>query len=363
VNPSADGSDSQLELSKFLYAAIPNGSDTAGAKLSGSRRLLRPLHVKMTISSRLVKVLVLLLFPVTSCVRTPPSVDPTIGRSPTLRVQLEDGTVTRLEIEEYVVGSILAEADIRDLDRTTIERVVQTQAILARTYALANRNRHQSDGFDLCSTTHCQVYRSTEHLSPRNADISRFAATSTAGLVITHSGIPINAVFHADCGGSTSNSEVAWGGITPPYLRAVDDSFCLLDNPVSWQFTASQKELLATLNTDARTRIGNQLHGFQISEKDGSGRVQQLLVHSDESSKLRGEVFREVITRRFGPNSLKSTRFTVRRQGNDFIFEGRGWGHGIGLCQRGAAARARAGQAPSQILNHYYHDTSLTQYY
>ena len=318
----------------------------------------------MTISSRLVKLLVLLLIPVTSCVRTPPSVDPTISKSPTVRVQFEDGTVARLGIEEYVMGSILAEADIRGLDRTTIERVVQTQAILARTYALANRNRHQSDGFDLCSTTHCQVYRSTKHLLPRNADISRFAATSTAGLVITHDGIPINAVFHADCGGSTSNSEVVWGGITPPYLRAVDDSFCLLDNPVSWQFTASQEELLATLNTDARTRIGNQLHELQISEKDESGRVQQLLVGGDESSaKLRGEVFRAVISRRFGPNSLKSTRFTVRRQGNGFIFEGRGWGHGIGLCQRGAAARAKAGQTPSEILSHYYHDTSLTQYY
>ena len=318
----------------------------------------------MTISSRLVKILVLLLFPVTSCVRQPPSVDPTISRSPTVRVQFEDGTVARLQIEEYVVGSILAEADIRGLNQMAIERVVQTQAILARTYALANRDRHQSDGFDLCSTTHCQVYRSIKHLSPRNADISRFAATSTAGLVLTHDGIPINAVFHADCGGSTSNAEVVWGYTTPPYLRAVDDSFCLLENPVTWQFIASQEELLATLNTDSRTRIGNRLHTIQISEKDGSGRVQQLFVGGDESSaKVRGEIFREVITRRFGPNSLKSTRFTVRRQGGDFIFDGRGWGHGIGLCQRGAAARARAGQAPSQILSHYYHDTSLTQYY
>ena len=317
----------------------------------------------MTTKSRLVKVLFPLLA-FSSCVRTAPSLDPITVANPTVRVQFEDGTITRLDLEEYIVGSILAEADIRGLDRTTIERVVQTQAILARTYALANRNRHQSDGFDLCSTTHCQVYRSTEHLSPQNTNMSRFAAASTAGLVITHDGVPINAVFHADCGGGTSNAEVVWGGVTPPYLQAVDDSFCLLNDPMSWQFTVSNEELLAVINTDSRTRIGNQLHEFRISEKDASGRVQRLIIRGDESThRIRGEEFREVIARRFGPNSLKSTRFTIRHQGSGFIFEGRGWGHGIGLCQRGAAARAKAGQGPSQILSHYYHDTSLTQYY
>ena len=319
----------------------------------------------MTLKSRLVNVFCLLpLITFTSCVRPARSLNPTTVASATVRVQVEDGTITRLGIEEYVVGSILAEADIRGLDRTTIERVVRIQAILARTYALANRNRHRNEGFDLCSTTHCQVYRSTEHLSPHNANISRFAATSTAGLVITHGGIPINAVFHADCGGGTSNAEVVWGGLTPPYLQAVDDSFCLLHNPMSWKVAMSNEDLLATLNTDARTRIGRQLQEFRIIEKDASGRVQRLLIGGDEStSKVRGEEFRQVITRRLGPNSLKSTRFTIRRQDNGFVFEGQGWGHGIGLCQRGAAARASAGQDPSEILSHYYHNTSLTQYY
>jgi len=319
----------------------------------------------MTVESRFTKVLCLLpLIAITSCVRPTPSLDPTAVTSPTLRIQVEDGTVKRLGIEEYVAGSILAEADIRGLDRPTIERVVQTQAILARTYALANRNRHRNEGFDLCSATHCQVYRSAEHLSPHNAQLSRFAVISTAGLVITHGNMPINAVFHADCGGGTSNAEVVWGGVTPPYLQAVDDSFCLLSNPISWKFTISNEDLVATLNTDARTRVGRQLQKFQIDQKDSSDRVRRLFIEGDEStSKVRGEEFRQVITRHFGPNSLKSTRFTIRRQGNSFIFEGQGWGHGIGLCQRGAAARASAGQNPSEILSHYYHDTSLTQYY
>ena len=246
----------------------------------------------MTIEARLVKVLCLLpLTAFTACVRPAPSLDPTTIASPSVRVQVEDGTVTRLGIEEYVTGSILAEADIRGLNRTTIERVVQTQAILARTYALANRNRHRNEGFDLCSTTHCQVYRPTEHLSLHNANISRFAATSTAGLVITHGGMPINAVFHADCGGGTSDAEVVWGGVTPPYLQSVDDSFCLLNNPISWNFTISNEDLLTTLNTDARTRVGRQLQEFRIIETDASDRVQRLLIGGDESTKVRGEEF------------------------------------------------------------------------
>ena len=301
----------------------------------------------------------------TSCVTNRPHLDPASPSDSTVRVELEPGgSVMVLDLEEYVVGSILAEADIRGLNPETAETVAQVQAILARTYALANQGRHTDEGFDLCSTTHCQVYRPVSMLSNQGASLARSAAQATAGFVVTHGGLPINALFHADCGGGTSDAGVAWGGPTPPYLHAVSDPFCLREEPAGWQFSVTAAELLAALNADPRTRVGADLYAVEPTEEDRAGRVATIVIRGDDSvSTVRGEELRHILTQRFGPRSLRSTRFTVARRDKQFVFEGRGWGHGIGLCQLGAAARAGAGHTPSEIFHHYYPGTALTRYY
>ena len=149
----------------------------------------------------------------TSCVANPPRLDPVPPSDPVVRIELTPGgAVVMLGLEDYVIGSILAEADVRGLGANAAQRVAQVQAVLARTYALANRTRHAHEGFDLCSTTHCQVYRPPDALSARGESLARSASRVTAGLVITYDGLPINALFHADCGGSTSDATVAWVG-------------------------------------------------------------------------------------------------------------------------------------------------------
>ena len=300
-----------------------------------------------------------------SCVANRPPLDTIPPSGPGVRIELAPGgAVVTLGLEEYVVGSILAEADVRGLDADAAQRVAQVQAILARTYALANQSRHAPDGFDLCSTTHCQVYRPADALPEGASTLARSATRATNGLVITHEGRPINSVFHADCGGSTSDATVAWGGPTPPYLHAVGDRFCLTDARDPWHFIVSRTELRDALNLDRRTQVGRHLEGLRTAEQDESGRVVRVEIWGEESvSDVRGEELRRVLTERFGPNSIKSARFSVQREGDQFLFEGRGWGHGIGLCQRGAAARARTGHTPAEIFQHYYPGTSLTQYY
>ena len=301
----------------------------------------------------------------TSCVTNRPLLDPTRPSDATVRLEIEPGgLVTVLDLEEYVVGSILAEADIRDLNQETAETVAQVQAILARTYALANHGRHTDEGFDLCSTTHCQVYRPVATLSDHHAKLAQSAAQATAGLVVSHDGLPINALFHADCGGGTSDAGVAWGGPTPPYLTAVVDLFCLREEPPGWQFSVAADDLAAALNDDPRTRVGADLYTVESTAEDQAGRVVTVVIRGDEAvSTVRGEELRHILTQRFGPRSIKSTRFTVARRHDQFIFEGRGWGHGIGLCQLGAASRASAGHSPAQIFHHYYPGTALTRYY
>lgn len=301
----------------------------------------------------------------TSCVANRPPLDTVPTADPAVRIELAPGgDVVTLRLEEYVAGSILAEADVRGLNMDAAQRVAQVQAILARTYALSNRSRHAQDGFDLCSTTHCQVYHPADALPQDGASLATSAARATTGLVITYEGRPINALFHADCGGGTSDATVAWGGPTPPYLHAVGDLFCLADAPDPWRFIVSRTELRDALNLDPRTQVGHHLEGVRTTEEDEAGRVVRVeLLGRESASDVRGEELRHVLNDRFGPRSIKSTRFSVRQEGDQFLFEGRGWGHGIGLCQRGAAARARTGHTPAEIFHHYYPGTSLTQYY
>jgi len=315
---------------------------------------------------RLVHAICLLLVATgVACARPRPRLDPVPAPSPSVRVQLADGKrVLSIELEDYIVGSILAEADVRGLDAVETERVARVQAILARTYAVFNRGRHAHEGFDLCATTHCQVYRPIGTMSDAAAGVASSAARATAGLVVSYGGEAINAVYHADCGGSTSAAAVAWGGATPPYLRGVHDPFCRRNGPQPWRFEIERTALLDALRSDAGTRVGTELHDIQIAEQDRSGRVVRAVIQGNETAvEVRGEALRRVLSQNFGPRSIKSTRFTVQRVGDRFIFEGLGFGHGVGLCQRGAVERARSGHTPQTIISHYYPGTSLRQYY
>ncbi len=312
------------------------------------------------------------MFGTGSCAGLTPNIDPGAAAETTVRVELQTGMVVDLSLERYVAGSVLAEADLRGLDDDSALRVAETQAIISRTYALANRNRHDHEGFSLCSTTHCQVYRSLSTYPPPVADLGIRATWNTAGQIMTYGGQPINAVYHADCGGRTSDASVPWGGVTPAYLRGGDDTLCQLDAPTGWQFETTRAELSRALNLDARTAVGHSLAGLAIAQRDEAGRALSILADGDAPVEIRGEVFRAVLVATFGIRSIKSTRFTINAPPNEngsgkpsdvFSFSGRGFGHGVGLCQRGAVARARRGDEPAEILSHYYPGATPTQYH
>ena len=281
---------------------------------------------------------------------------------PTIQVEVGEGTNTRIRwisLEEYVAGSILAEVSLNRFDPAAAARVAQVQAIVARTYAVANLGRHAHEGFDLCTKTHCQLFRPPQRWAPEVARIARAAAEATRGLVIMYDDQPIQALFHSDCGGHTSAAGVVWGGPTPPYLRPVADPFSLRDRPAPWRFSIDVERLRDALNQDTRTRVGGRLDRITIVERDVAMRTARVVLDGQRAPMVRGEVLRAVVTGRFGARSIRSTRFTVQRHGSQFVFEGTGFGHGVGLCQRGAIARARAGHSPRAIIQHYYPGTYL----
>jgi stage II sporulation protein D len=181
----------------------------------------------------------------------------------------------------------------------------------------------------------------------------------TAGAVLWYEGRPAEAVFHADCGGHTSAAVRVWGGTTAPYLRAVRDDGPAAAAHAAWVFEAGFDEVRDALNADPRTRVGARLDWIRIVERDEAGRVALAAVQGERHPMVTGDVLRDVLSRTFGSRSIRSTWFDVARDGSRLRFSGRGFGHGVGLCQAGALARIRAGARPAEVLAVYFPGTTI----
>jgi stage II sporulation protein D len=279
----------------------------------------------------------------------------------TLRVRVTDGRGTRvvsLSLDEYVLGCVRAELFPKTVQTDAAGRTLQVQAIVSRTYGVANLDRHKAEGFDLCDSTHCQLYRAAlprEH----DTDFAARAVADTRGQVITFAGRAIQAVFHANCGGHTAAAEHVWTGPGVPYLRPVPDWFCSRSAGAGWDFVADEAQLRQAFNADAKTAIGRRLDRIDITARDAAGRATVVTIAGALTPVVRAEEFRTVMRRAFGPRSLQSTWFSVTRDGPQFRFTGLGYGHGVGLCQAGAAQRAQAGQSPTTIVAHYFPGTRI----
>jgi stage II sporulation protein D len=103
------------------------------------------------------------------------------------------------------------------------------------------------------------------------------------------------------------------------------------------------------------------LSGFAVGTRDPSGRASTVRVAGERTHVVRGEDIRAILNRTFGDRAIMSTRFAVERRGTAYRFTGTGFGHGVGLCQTGAAARAAAGQAAADILTAYFPGSSLSR--
>jgi stage II sporulation protein D len=278
-----------------------------------------------------------------------------------VRVQVHEGgnlVVRQVPLEEYVEATVLSEVSPDPSDERAAERMFEVQAIIARTYAVANVGRHQKDGFDLCSTTHCQLYEPGRLRTSRWAALAHEAVQKTAGELLWFGAAPANALFHADCGGHTSAASAVWGGPGASYL--VGETDALPAHHLTWTFDTRAAVLRDALNEDQRTAVGARLDRVEISGRDAAGRAEMITLHGTRTFLVRGEVFREVVTRMLGVKSIRSTLFSVTRTGDRFAFSGKGYGHGVGLCQAGAMARIRAGASVQAVLAHYFPGTRIS---
>ena len=267
--------------------------------------------------------------------------------------------VVAMPIEEYVLASVLSEVAPPQAEPQLMKRVYEVQAIVARTYAAANRGRHGSEGFDLCDTTHCQLVDLERPRRSRWANLAREAVGTTGGRLLYYDNAPASALYHADCGGYRAAAADVWGGPAVPYLTSRPDPLPGGRTHLSWTYSVEREKLRAALNANPRTSVGSRLDTIDVESRDESGRARLVLLNGARAPVVRGEDFRAAVAAALGPRSIRSSRFEVRREGQLFIFTGQGFGHGVGLCQAGAAARVAAGESTEAILSFYYPHTRL----
>lgn len=272
----------------------------------------------------------------------------------TLRIRL-DQRIETLDVEEYVAGCVAAELGSVDLRPPAAARARDVQAILCRSYGLSAVGRHAAEGFDLCATTHCQLYRPVPATGVGR--LSREAASRTAGQVLLGDGRPFRPAYHADCGGHTTTPGEVWGGPSPAYFASVADDAC--PRRPAWQSDIPIERLADLLRSATGVSVEGPLRAVAVERRDRSGRASWVRITGRQPLVIRGNDFRTAIIRGMGPSALPSTLFDIVQQGGRLRFEGRGNGHGVGLCEAGLIARAARGESPSTILAHYFPGSSV----
>jgi stage II sporulation protein D len=241
--------------------------------------------------------------------------------------------------EEYVAAVLAGESSV-----FRSEESLKAMAVAARTYACRFRGRHAKEGFDFCDTTHCQDLR----LAARTERLAR-AVEAAEGEMLWHDGAPAATFYHRHCGGTTEADPAG------PYLRQQHDGYCIAVDRAEWQATLAKRDIVRALR-EAGFRVGVETPRIEVVERSGSGRVRTLRVGMLRVDSSR---FHAAVGQTLGWTHLRSTRFDARDSGGAVTFRGRGAGHGIGLCQAGAAKMGEDGRSYRDILAYYFPGTKL----
>lgn len=243
-------------------------------------------------------------------------------------------------LDNYIAGVTEAEAG----SHSNLE-FYKVQAILARTFALTHINKHVTEGFSLCDQVHCQAY----YGKPKDLTIFK-AIEETIGRVVVDENLNlIVAAFHSNSGGQTANSEDVWGSRTT-YLRSVTDSFSIKMPNSKWERRMLTDDWLAYLKLK---------HNVPTEQADAKSDAlnfkqdQRKIYLECSNSKVPLKNIRADL-------QLKSTFFSISEINKDSVlFRGKGYGHGLGMCQEGAMRMSKVGYTYIEILNFYYKNIQL----
>jgi stage II sporulation protein D len=247
--------------------------------------------------------------------------------------------VNHIGLEDYIRGILYHE-----VSHYWPMEALKAQAIACRSYAAYQIQVSGFKDYDVTADVYSQVYGG--FMSERYR--TNKAVDQTQGKVLTYQGKVFPAYFHATCGGHTEDASLLWNINLAP-LKGVVCDFCKDSPHFNWHYVLTLKEVKEKLS-DAGYKI-DKIKEIVVLGRDSSGRITDLKIASDKKDlKISAKDFRSII----GPDIIRSTNFNVNLVKNDAVFEGVGWGHGVGLCQWGAYFMAKNGFDAEQILKYYY---------
>lgn len=250
--------------------------------------------------------------------------------------------VNLVDLETYLEGVIESESGVSQQ-----YNYYKVQAIVSRTYAKKNERKHASDGFQLCDKVHCQVYL---HKRSNNLQIDSAVSHTRGQILCALQGDYAPTYFSANCGGQTCAPEQVWNERING-LHSFIDTFCIYTKQANWKKSIPISDwvsfFVSTYNFPIDDSASVQLlYDFRQEER------QAFYLHPGYGIPLRD------VREKF---KLKSTFFDAKKEGDNMVLVGRGFGHGVGLCQEGAMKMARTGYSFDQILGFYFPDALISQ--
>ena len=307
-----------------------------------------------------------------------------------LLLRIIDGelhAINRIPIEDYLTSVIASE-----MSGTSSAELLKAHAIISRSWLLAQLaasplpllKRGRGEGirwydreahthFDVCADDHCQRYQGVSRkVTPQVHEAIR----ATRGIVLSYEGEVCDARFSKCCGGITELYESCWDDTPHPYLSVVHDPFCNTDDPkilsevlnhydqstdfYRWTVEYTRSELSELVRRRNGFDYGDILDLIPI-ERGPSGRIVRLQIVGTKATRIIGKELE--IRRTLSESHLYSSAFEVEKRETSFVLHGSGWGHGVGLCQIGAAVMGAQGYRFDEILHHYYPNAELTEWY
>jgi stage II sporulation protein D len=248
--------------------------------------------------------------------------------------------INELPIEEYVKNVVATEVSSSwDME------ALKVQAVISRTYALYQKTMAGNSNFDLTSSVLHQAYKG----STVDARIA-YAVMNTEGEVLYYDGKLIEALYHSTSGGKTEEASEVFAK-SYPYLKPVESN-CEISPYWMWERKIPVDEIEKALSLTGVTEI-------KITSYTTTKRVKTVdVIHSNGAMKVKATDLRKLL----GWSRLPSTNFEVSRDNGNFVFEGKGYGHGVGLCQWSALQMAREGKNYKEILSYFYPGTVIMLY-
>lgn len=256
--------------------------------------------------------------------------------------------INTVELENYIKGVLYHE-----VSHYWPMESLKAQAIAVRSYALYQMKLNKNKNFDVTNDIYSQVYggRGSERYR------TNIAVVKTKGLVLAYQGKLLLAYFHATCAGHTEDVSKLWKQDLPP-LKGVVCNFCRYSPHSRWKKNFRLKDIQDKLNEKGYD-LG-LIKEIRVVERNRSDRIRTLEIETrdEKTINISGKDFREII----GPNLVRSNNYAIDMQGYYMDLIGKGWGHGVGMCQWGASQMAAEGYSHDQILKYYYPGVDIVNY-